>query len=146
MRDWRESAGNGHGGPSAPSEKVPAIDSPIGRGRQEVAMLKRLLEEVHVDIGVSEDGEDDGLEQGSRELSENDRRAFRSMLNSLNAGAKLCLTEPQRAWVVGVFERVFDEEVYENLFSRGLVPVGRPVETPAVLRKENLPLKPPGRR
>lgn len=37
-------------------------------------------------------------------------------------------------------------QVAANLVSRGLVPRGREVETPFVLRRENLPMKPPGRK
>ncbi len=44
-------------------------------------------------------------------------------------------------WVFGRFVPAGPEAL--NLHSRGLVPAGKPVETPAVLL--NRPLKPPGR-
>ena len=74
------------------------------------------------------------------------RKAFRDMLDRLENGRVLELSDKQRAWVRSVFERVFDTPQYENLFSSGKLCLGKPVETPAVLRRENLPLKPPGRR
>ena len=52
------------------------------------------------------------------------------------------LTEKQREWVTSVHKRIVP--AYANLFSRGLVPRGREVETPAVLL--NLPKRPPTRR
>jgi hypothetical protein len=52
------------------------------------------------------------------------------------------LTTKQREWVTTVHERIVP--AYANLVSRGLVPRGREVETPAVLR--NLPKRPPQRR
>jgi hypothetical protein len=56
------------------------------------------------------------------------------------------LTPKQRAFVQAMVngEHYEPEETYENAWSAGKVPMGRPVETPAVLR--NLPLRPPGRR
>ena len=52
------------------------------------------------------------------------------------------LTDKQRTWVTSVHERIVPQ--YANLVSRGLVPRGREVETPAVLL--NLPKRPPTRR
>lgn len=49
------------------------------------------------------------------------------------------LTEKQRAWVKSVHARVVP--YYANLVSRGLVPRGKEVPTPAVL--QNLPKRPP---
>lgn len=71
--------------------------------------------------------------------------AFRSMLDTLESGRYSSLTEKQRAWVDGVRARLeLDAGDAENLYSSGLVPTGRPVETPDVLRK--LPMRPPGKR
>lgn len=69
--------------------------------------------------------------------------AFREMLERGRA-----LTPKQRAWAEGVAtgRHVEAEPEYENLVSRGLVPRGREVEPPALLRREKLPLKPPTRR
>lgn len=69
--------------------------------------------------------------------------AFRRML-----AGRCKLTPKQRAWAEGVAEGRFveAEPEYENLVSSGRVPRGREVETPAALRRENLPLRPPGRR
>lgn len=70
-----------------------------------------------------------------------DTAPFRSMLERA-----LPLTPKQRAWAEGIAEGRFVEAEpdYQNLVSRGLVPRGREVEPPAVLR--NLPLRPPTRR
>jgi hypothetical protein len=54
------------------------------------------------------------------------------------------LSFKQRAWVRAVYEKTFDEPMYENLASSGTLCRGREVETPAVLR--HLPKKPPQRR
>lgn len=53
------------------------------------------------------------------------------------------LSDKQRAWVRGVYERLFDVPQYENLISSGKAPRGREVPTPSVL--QNLPKKPPHR-
>jgi hypothetical protein len=64
--------------------------------------------------------------------------------NMIDTGRKL--TPKQRAFVTALVngDRYEPEETYENARSAGKVPMGRPVEMPAVLR--NLPLRPPGRR
>lgn len=68
-------------------------------------------------------------------------KAFRDM-----ASKDRGLSASQEAWVRGVYERLFDTPVYENLFSSGKVPVGViKTAVPEVLRKP-LPMKPPGRR
>jgi hypothetical protein len=56
------------------------------------------------------------------------------------------LSDKQRVWVRGVYEKLFDTPLYENLVSSGKVSLegyGK-TPTPEVLRK--LPLKPPGGR
>jgi len=68
-----------------------------------------------------------------------DVRAFERFRSLLRIGAGL--TDKQASWVRGVHESVFGEPTYDNLVSRGLVPRGREVATPEVLK--NLPLKPP---
>ena len=56
------------------------------------------------------------------------------------------LTDKQRAWVKGVYDRVFDDPQYLNLASSGRLCRGREVELPKVLLPQNLPKKPPTRR
>ena len=53
-------------------------------------------------------------------------------------------SEKQSTWIKNIHEKIVGAPQYENLVSSGKVPLGRPVETPAVLK--NLPKKPPGRR
>lgn len=57
------------------------------------------------------------------------------------------LTERQRSWVKGIYERVFDVPQYENLMSSGKAPVGEYGKSavPAVLCG-TLPKKPPDKR
>jgi hypothetical protein len=64
-----------------------------------------------------------------------------SMLARLQGNPDLLLTEKQRSYVHDIYEKLFDAPIYANLVSAGKVPLGNPVETPAVLK--NLPLKPP---
>jgi len=70
--------------------------------------------------------------------------AFNDMLEQVTQRTRP-LTERQREWVRTVADRegIVDPRT-TNLVSRGVVPRGREVATPAVLR--NLPLNPPGRR
>jgi hypothetical protein len=62
-------------------------------------------------------------------------------LEDLDEGTIRCLSPRRRTWANDALDRF--EPRAANLVSRGLVPRGREVPTPAVLR--NLPLKPPGR-
>ena len=73
------------------------------------------------------------------ELREEEREAFLSMKEALDRYHQL--TDKQRAWAKLRHEALHPQ--YENLVSRGMVPRGREVETPSVLR--NLPKRPPGR-
>ena len=73
-------------------------------------------------------------------------RAFRDMLKRLELGDQQQLSQKQRGYLASIYERVCAEPVYLNLASSGKLCRGREVETPAVLRRENLPLKPPKRR
>ncbi len=81
------------------------------------------------------------IEDDRELLSGVQQKAFTGMLERGRP-----LTRNQTQWVRGCYERVFGVPTYENLFSAGKVPMGRPVETPAILRRENLPLKPPPRK
>jgi hypothetical protein len=102
---------------------------------------------------LDEDDDSDARADGLDALGSHDanafqpatRKAFRDMLSKLENGLPE-LSQRQREWVRGIFDRVFDDPQYENLFSSGNLCLGKPVETPEVLRRENLPLKPPGRR
>ena len=83
------------------------------------------------------------------ELSEKEVEAFASMRFDMTAYEKVGgeehrrqLSAKQREWVTSVHERLIP--AYANLVSRGLVPRGREVPTPAVL--QNLPKKPPPRK
>lgn len=66
---------------------------------------------------------------------------FKTMLEDLHSGQRKCLSLRQRKWVNDVLDEF--EPRAENLVSRGLVPRGRPVETPEVLKV--LPKRPPTR-
>lgn len=98
--------------------------------------------------------EDSGRSESDRELlgkllnyrnllTEKQRDAFLEMQERLNRNAKLKLSPKQRRWAEIVLEEY--DPSYRNLISNRLVPSGRNIETPAVLRRENLPMKPPGR-
>lgn len=76
------------------------------------------------------------LEEADEETPKGlDVKAFEDMLAKNRP-----LTDKQRAWVNGIYDRVFDEPQYSNLASSGRLCVGRPV---ALLLPENLPKKPP---
>lgn len=77
------------------------------------------------------------------DLREGEQDAFAEMLEGLREGRYASLTRKQREWAIEVSVRI-GAVGYENLVSSGGVPIGRPVETPQVLR--NLPMKPPGRK
>ena len=55
------------------------------------------------------------------------------------------LSKKDRSKAMAIADRC-GVQVAANLVSRGLVPRGNDVETPWVLRRENLPMKPPGRK
>jgi len=89
------------------------------------------------------------LEMLSKLLAESDldpseREAFTDMQRHLRDRPSAILTEKQRAWVRGVLVRF--EPQYENLVSSGKVSNTTKVETIDLLKRENLPLRPPGRR
>ncbi len=74
------------------------------------------------------------------ELTETQREAFVDMKGWLTDHHQL--TDKQRSWVKSLHEKLVPQ--YQNLVSNGLVPRGREVETPEVLR--HLPKRPPQRR
>lgn len=77
------------------------------------------------------------------ELSETEAEAFDDMrVGLLTEWGHHQLTDKQRAWLTVVRARLVPQ--YENLVSRGLVPRGKEVPTPAVL--QHLPKRPPTRR
>jgi len=86
---------------------------------------------------------DELLEQHLDELLPHEKDAFTDMRSSLaaygNGVGRRQLSDRQRAWVKATLERVVPQ--YENLVSRGLVPRGKEVPTPEVLKK--LPMRPP---
>jgi hypothetical protein len=82
------------------------------------------------------------LNEHAEQLSEQETEAFASMrfdMTGYSVGNRAELTDRQRAWVRGVYERIVPQ--YANLVSRGLVPRGKEVPTPLVL--QNLPKRPP---
>ena len=83
-------------------------------------------------------GDEVGVD-GDSALSDDEHDAFGDMLVRLEDGQRE-LTPKQRDWAEKAAERLGLSVPRDN--SR--VPVGRPVETPAVLR--NLPKRPPTRR
>jgi hypothetical protein len=78
------------------------------------------------------------------ELDEREAAAFAGMATRCERGKPL--TEGQRQWLEESAARLGVVEPARNLVSRGIVPRGDEVPTPAVLRRENLPMKPPGRK
>jgi hypothetical protein len=96
-------------------------------------MLRELVEKA--------DLIDKGFEDDTPVFHETTRRAMRDIFAKLNDFP--ALTEKQRAYVRGVYEKVFDAPQYENLISSGKAPRGREVPTPDVLK--NLPKEPPSR-
>lgn len=70
------------------------------------------------------------------------RDTFTGWLNNIKTKKIKCLKPRDRGWVNSVLDRY--EPRVANLVSRGLVPRGREVPTPAVLR--DLPKHPPGRK
>lgn len=78
------------------------------------------------------------------DLDEREAAAFAGMATRCENDRPL--TEGQRGWLEETAKRLGIVEPARNLVSRGLVPRGAEVPTPAVLRRENLPMRPPGRR
>lgn len=85
--------------------------------------------------------------EGSDEFDENydsHARAFRDMLVRLERGRILSLK--QRGYMLSIYEKLIGEPEYLNLASSGNLCRGREVETPDILRPENLPKFPPKRK
>lgn len=78
------------------------------------------------------------------EIKEHEKELFTKWLDELESGELRVLSMKRKTWANDVIDR--DEPRAANLVSRGLVPTGREVPTPEVLKRENLPLKPPGRK
>lgn len=93
-------------------------------------MLQKLVAKADELDAADDDKDDEFL------FPENARRAFRSMLDR-----SLPLSDRQRAWVRGVYEKVFDAPTYENAVSSGRVPRGR--EVVLLVDAMSKPLKPP---
>jgi hypothetical protein len=74
--------------------------------------------------------------------TDSSRETFEGWLDEIESGQRKAISPKQRAWVNNVLDEY--EPRAANLVSRGLVPRGREVETPEVLKV--LPLKPPGRK
>lgn len=71
--------------------------------------------------------------------------AFRDMLTRLEDGFYDTLSAKQESFVRDIYVRVFPSEDGGEIVLAKDVPRGKEVETPAMLRRENLPLRPPGR-
>lgn len=76
------------------------------------------------------------------ELSDEEHSAFCDMHHQLQRSGRTTLSPKQRKWAQSVLDK--NEPQYENAFSAGKVPVGKPVPTPPGL--QFLPKKPPQRR
>lgn len=77
-------------------------------------------------------------------LDEGEVAAFADMESRLGMTSVSCLSDRQRQWVRSVLDRF--EPSYENLASSGLVSKETKVPTLDLLKPENLPKRPPGRR
>ncbi len=96
----------------------------------------RMLREV---LEATKDFDDE-----DRRFDHNARQVFDGWLSRMDRWPSAELSERQAKWLAGVHERVCDSPKYENAWSAGKVPMGRPVATPAVLT--NLPKRTPQRR
>lgn len=75
-------------------------------------------------------------------------KAMADMLGKLEDGFYDDLSAKQISFVKAVYKRLFPESDGELpvLVSSGEIPRGREVPLPECLRRENLPMRPPGRR
>jgi hypothetical protein len=78
------------------------------------------------------------------DFQERHRKSFRDILDRMENGKLYKLSESQRGYIRGIYERVFQSPVYENLVSEGKVPRGKEVKL--LVDAMPKPLKPPGRR
>jgi len=79
------------------------------------------------------------------DLSDAVRTSFEDMQTKVD---RYPLSKKQRVWAKAILagEKYEPEEECLNLWSGGKVPKGRDVPDPPMLRRENLPMKPPPRR
>ena len=133
--------------PTLPWRYYPRVLRELKAVLPDVALKAFTATEVHYfeEIsGLSADEVLDELIDGhSHEFTNWEADAFPSMRADLLAygtpEGRYKLSDTQRASVERAHERLVPE--YKNLVSDGLVPLGREVETPAVLQR--LPMKPP---
>lgn len=86
------------------------------------------------------------LEDPERLTRKGEYDAFASMLDSLTGnGAFPDLTPTQRAWVLSRCDDLGIVAIDPSSRNRD-VPRGREVETPELLRRENLPMRPPAKK
>jgi hypothetical protein len=107
-----------------------------------ISQLKMLRELVAEGERLEESDSDDA------HYPPDTRLAFQDMLTKLEDGYYNELSGKQESFVKGVYVKVFPSENGEPivLVSSGEIPKGKDVETPECLRRENLPLRPPGRK
>jgi hypothetical protein len=77
--------------------------------------------------------------QNAPELSPYERGAFAGMLADLKSGERATLSRKQRKFAE-------DTDARLKPIDAATVAKGKSVETPACLRRENLPMRPPGGR
>lgn len=84
-------------------------------------------------------------QEKDRDLDENEekwRGAFQDMLDRWRV-----LTDRQRVYVKGVYEKVIGDPQYLNEFSAGKIPLGTSMATPVPkVLQQPLPMKPPQRK
>lgn len=103
---------------------------------EDMNMLRRLVAEGN--------RREESDEEEHPNLQDHVRRAFADILSLLENGLRQSLSERQRAWVRDVYDRVFDEPLYENLASSGKLARGREVKL--LVDDMPKPKKPPQRR
>lgn len=84
---------------------------------------------------------------GSDRLTAYEEEAFSDIRGQIERTMRP-VTKAQRMWIENRYKALELDaaEPAKNLVSSGQVPRGREVETPELLRYENLPKAPPGRR
>ena len=102
--------------------------------KEDLRMLRAL-------VAKADELDETGSDEDEIFYQEKTRNAMRDMLDRMENAKIDFLTEKQRGYVRGVYERIFQTPVYENLISSGKAPRGKEVPTPAVLL--NLPKHPP---
>lgn len=88
------------------------------------------------------------LDDHAHEMQDNERESAEDMLDKMESGlgeaTDLRLTEKQRDFAKSLYTKYAPD--YQNLISSGKAPRGKEVPTIEMLKRENLPLKPPSRR